>query len=76
MDTNRLKKHQQARLRVAADRAHQIFRLAHRHGLSAKAAAEIYERAKGNWSVAGELAKGSSADHAGEDLTQDRRSDL
>ena len=74
MDTNRLKQQQHARLRVAADRAFQIFRLAHRYGLSAEAAEELYDRANGDWSMAGELAKEASSYQGRAGLTDDSRS--
>ena len=76
MDTNRLKQLQHRRLRDAADRAHQIFRFAHRYGLSAEAAEELYERANGDWSLAGELAQEASSYPGRADLTQDSRSDF
>ncbi len=74
MDTNRLRQHQHERMRVASDRAHQIFRLAHRHGITAAAAEELYARAKGDWTLAGALAKASAVAHAAS--AQDTESDF
>ena len=73
MDTNRLRQHQHERMRVASDRAHQIFRLAHRYGITAEAAEELYARANGDWNLAGALAKASPAVHGapGQDTGSD-----
>jgi hypothetical protein len=70
---SRLNRLQQKRQRVASDRAHQIFRLAHRHQLSAELAESIYERANGDWNRAGELARTVASD---ERIVQDTPPDF
>ena len=74
MDTNRLRRRQCERMRVASDRAHQIFRLAHRHGITAEAAEKLYRRANGDWTLAGTLAEASPAVEA--TPARDTESDL
>lgn len=73
MNTHRLKTSPEG-LRVASAQAREIFRLAHRHGITPETAADLYAQARGNWTLAGELAKAAQASYAG--LPQDCRSDI
>jgi hypothetical protein len=69
---SRLNRLLEKRQRVASDRAHQIFRLAHRHQLSAELAESIYV-ANGDWNRAAELARTVASD---ERMMQDGQPDF